>query len=108
MHSLFSRVDNSVVALQISKVIQIRTVSSKKLKVTKVDFSRDDLIGPPDAGSNIRPLIIQSRARETPLQKRYRELRLETAEFNHQFWTKHNNHFKQVKNMPFNHLFLFV
>ena len=67
-----------------------------KSKKPQIDFSQDDLIGPPDSVSNIRPLIIQTRSGETPLQKRYRELQLETAEFNHRFWTEHNNQFKQV------------
>ena len=72
------------------------TTKPDKPKKPQIDFSRDDLIGPPDSVSNIRPLIIQTRSGETPLQRRYRELQLETAEFNHRFWTEHNNQFKQV------------
>jgi len=85
-----------------TKVVSLNTDSKAttkpdKPKKSQIDFSQDDLIGPPDSVSNIRPLIIQTRSGETPLQRRYRELQLETAEFNHRFWTEHNNQFKQEK-----------
>ena len=53
-----------------------------------------DLIGPPRSISNLRPWKFAVPAEETELQRRLRELRQETQNFNQEWWTKHNTEFK--------------
>ncbi|XP_023012321.1 cytochrome c oxidase assembly factor 8 [Leptinotarsa decemlineata] len=54
-----------------------------------------DLIGPADPISNLRPIIRKHLANETILQRRLRNLQNETQEWNHLFWTEHNERFKK-------------
>ncbi|EZA60403.1 hypothetical protein DMN91_010479 [Ooceraea biroi] len=56
-----------------------------------------DTIGPPDPVSNLRPIVFARPAKETYLQKRYRELRDETQQWNHAFWSKHNTSFVEER-----------
>ena len=54
-----------------------------------------DLIGPPRAVSNLRPVkFAVPFDGETELQKKLRSLRQETQQFNQEWWTKHNTEFK--------------
>merc|ERR1712061_590366 len=55
-----------------------------------------DLIGPPRSISNLRPWKFAVPAEETELQRRLRELRQETQNFNQEWWTKHNTESKMV------------
>ncbi|CAH0556022.1 unnamed protein product [Brassicogethes aeneus] len=52
-----------------------------------------DLIGPPDAVSNLRPIIRKRLLNETPLQVKLRELQDSTHAWNNEFWAKHNTRF---------------
>ena len=52
-----------------------------------------DLVGPPDTASNLRPIKFKIPENETELQKRLRNLREETQEFNQKFWSQHNSEF---------------
>ncbi|XP_024945675.1 APOPT family protein CG14806, mitochondrial isoform X3 [Cephus cinctus] len=56
-----------------------------------------DLIGPPDSISNLRPIIFAKSDRETELEKKYRETREATQEWNQRFWTKHNTNFSHER-----------
>ncbi|CAG9765604.1 unnamed protein product [Ceutorhynchus assimilis] len=52
-----------------------------------------DLIGPPDALSNLRPIIREIIKNETVLQRKYREAADATQKWNQEFWQKHNKNF---------------
>jgi len=52
-----------------------------------------DVIGPPDPVSNLRPIVFAGSTKETYLEKRYKELRRETQQWNQIFWSKHNTSF---------------
>lgn len=64
------------------------------------------MIGPPDPISNLRPIIFANPPKETYLEKRYRELREETQQWNQIFWSKHNTSFIKVilLNWSFNNI----
>merc|ERR1712227_1002435 len=53
-----------------------------------------DLIGPPRAVTNLRPVKFAISQNESTLEKRLRGLRQETQKFNQDWWTKHNTDFK--------------
>jgi len=55
-----------------------------------------DLIGPAHPISNIRKICLHVPSNETKLHKRYRLLRQDTLNWNHNFWLNHNTEF--VKN----------
>ncbi|XP_018406381.1 PREDICTED: APOPT family protein CG14806, mitochondrial isoform X2 [Cyphomyrmex costatus] len=57
-----------------------------------------DVIGPPDPISNLRPVVFASSIKETHLEKRYREFRKETQQWNQIFWSKHNTNFIEERN----------
>lgn len=56
-----------------------------------------DLIGPADSISNIRKVRLYEPPNETKLHKRYRLLRQETLEWQHNFWLKHNTDFTKER-----------
>ncbi|XP_044731793.1 COA8 family protein CG14806, mitochondrial isoform X2 [Chrysoperla carnea] len=66
---------------------------SIELKIKTLEKSGKDIIGPPDPVSNLRPIIRHETPNETLLEARLRQKQNETQEWNHQFWTKHNNKF---------------
>ncbi|RVE66344.1 hypothetical protein OJAV_G00106260 [Oryzias javanicus] len=56
-----------------------------------------DWIGPPNPLSNLRPIIYRIPEEESELEKRLRNLRQETEDWNHKFWTKQNLNFSKEK-----------
>lgn len=59
--------------------------------------SRYDWIGPPDRYSNLRPVKYFVPADESPLERKLRELRQETQDWNQKFWTHQNLTFLKEK-----------
>ncbi|EFN79630.1 Uncharacterized protein C14orf153 [Harpegnathos saltator] len=55
------------------------------------------MIGPPDPVSNLRPIVFVHPANETYLEKKYRELKEDTQQWNQEFWFKHNTNFIQER-----------
>ncbi|KAM3961842.1 cytochrome c oxidase assembly factor 8 [Aphomia sociella] len=55
------------------------------------------MIGPPDPVSNLRKVVFKQQQNETALEKRYREMRVEVQDWNHNFWTLHNSRFFQER-----------
>lgn len=67
-----------------------------------------DYIGPPDPVSNLRPIAFYKPKNESGLEKKYRETREETQDWNQNFWTKHNNSFAQVCGIKNERTFIFI
>ena len=68
------------------------------LKLTLQQLRKEDPnatteVGPPDPVSNLRPIRIKQKEGETETEKRLRELRMDTAQFNQEFWSSHNQKF---------------
>jgi len=61
------------------------------------DDHNKELIGPPHPLSNIRPFVIPQPENESKLHRKYRLLKHQTAEFNHQFWAQHNKQFNEER-----------
>uniref|UniRef100_A0AAX7T0N3 Cytochrome c oxidase assembly factor 8 n=1 Tax=Astatotilapia calliptera TaxID=8154 RepID=A0AAX7T0N3_ASTCA len=59
--------------------------------------STHDWVGPPNSLSNIRPIIYHIPENETELEKRLRNLRQDTEDWNHNFWAKQNITFSKEK-----------
>ncbi|XP_015976906.2 cytochrome c oxidase assembly factor 8 isoform X3 [Rousettus aegyptiacus] len=59
--------------------------------------SHHDWIGPPDKHSNLRPIHFYIPEDESPLERKLRELRQETQEWNQQFWANQNVTFLKEK-----------
>lgn len=59
--------------------------------------SKCDYIGPPDSLSNLRPIKFYIAPDETPLERQYRESRVEMQEWNQQFWADNNTKYKKMK-----------
>ncbi|KAM9354753.1 cytochrome c oxidase assembly factor 8 [Pholidichthys leucotaenia] len=59
--------------------------------------STHDWVGPPNPLSNLRPIIYHIPENETELEKRLRNLRQETEDWNHNFWTNQNINFTKEK-----------
>ncbi|PIA15105.1 hypothetical protein COEREDRAFT_30653, partial [Coemansia reversa NRRL 1564] len=55
------------------------------------------LLGPPHAISNIRPVKFYIPPDETLTEKRYREMREEAVQQDHEFWLDNNTRFEQGK-----------
>ncbi|XP_043930452.1 cytochrome c oxidase assembly factor 8 isoform X2 [Protopterus annectens] len=56
-----------------------------------------DWIGPPDKFSNLRQIKFHVPKNETPLEHQLRTLRMETQEWNQQFWVNQNLTFNKKK-----------
>ncbi|XP_047593178.1 cytochrome c oxidase assembly factor 8 isoform X1 [Lutra lutra] len=56
-----------------------------------------DWIGPPDKHSNLRPVHFYVPENESPLERKLRQLRQETQEWNQQFWANQNLTFRKEK-----------
>uniref|UniRef100_I3K3F7 Cytochrome c oxidase assembly factor 8 n=1 Tax=Oreochromis niloticus TaxID=8128 RepID=I3K3F7_ORENI len=67
------------------------------LSVLKSAGSTHDWVGPPNPLSNLRPIIYHIPDNETELEKRLRNLRQETEDWNHNFWAKQNITFSKEK-----------
>ncbi|XP_056401392.1 cytochrome c oxidase assembly factor 8 isoform X1 [Hyla sarda] len=59
--------------------------------------SKYDWVGPPDRYSNIRPIRFFVPADESPLERKLRELRQETQDWNQKFWANQNLTFIKEK-----------
>uniref|UniRef100_A0A3Q0T0Z0 Cytochrome c oxidase assembly factor 8 n=1 Tax=Amphilophus citrinellus TaxID=61819 RepID=A0A3Q0T0Z0_AMPCI len=59
--------------------------------------STHDWVGPPNPLSNLRPIVYHIPENETELEKRLRNLRQETEDWNHNFWAKQNITFSKEK-----------
>ena len=55
-----------------------------------------DWIGPADGKSNLRPVKFFIPEDEVPAEKEYRQKRLETEQWNQEFWEAHNYNFFKV------------
>ncbi|XP_071762242.2 cytochrome c oxidase assembly factor 8 [Centroberyx gerrardi] len=71
--------------------------SPKRSNFRPAADSTHDWIGPPNRLSNLRPIIYHIPENETELQKRLRNLRQETEDWNHEFWTEQNITFNKEK-----------
>lgn len=56
-----------------------------------------DWIGPPNALSNLRPIVYRVPEQESQLETRLRRLRQETEDWNQDFWTTQNTTFTKNK-----------
>ncbi|XP_069807285.1 cytochrome c oxidase assembly factor 8 isoform X2 [Dendropsophus ebraccatus] len=59
--------------------------------------SKNDWVGPPDRYSNLRPIRFFVPADESPLERRLRQLRQETQDWNQKFWANQNVTFIKEK-----------
>ncbi|XP_028995806.1 cytochrome c oxidase assembly factor 8 [Betta splendens] len=59
--------------------------------------STHDWIGPPSPLSNLRPIVYHIPKNESTLERQLRNLRQETEDWNHDFWTKQNISFSKEK-----------
>ncbi|KAM8921362.1 cytochrome c oxidase assembly factor 8 [Pelodytes ibericus] len=98
-------------ALQLSVLTRVARIALARCAHTKhsqpapakaVSFcppadSRCDWIGPPDRYSNLRPMRYFIPKCETKLERKLRELRLETQDWNHKFWANQNLTFLKEK-----------
>ncbi|XP_041827832.1 cytochrome c oxidase assembly factor 8 [Melanotaenia boesemani] len=71
--------------------------SSKRSTFRPDPSSTHDWIGPPHPLSNLRPIIYHIPENESELERRLRNLRQETEDWNHDFWTKQNASFSKEK-----------
>ncbi|XP_028293118.1 cytochrome c oxidase assembly factor 8 [Gouania willdenowi] len=59
--------------------------------------STHDWIGPPSLLSNLRPIVYRESQDESELEKRLRNLRQDTEDWNHRFWSTQNLTFSRDK-----------
>ncbi|KAM3918577.1 cytochrome c oxidase assembly factor 8 [Leptodactylus fuscus] len=74
-----------------------RAASAKVISFCPPVDSKYDWIGPPDRYSNLRPIKYFVPADESPLEKKLRELRQETQDWNQRFWAVQNVTFIKEK-----------
>lgn len=80
-----------------------RTTAQQQDKTPKTSRQRPepslthDWIGPPHPLSNLRPIVYRVPENESELEKRLRNLRQDTEDWNHEFWTKQNITFSKEK-----------
>jgi len=60
------------------------------------DKATSDWVGPRDPDSNMRLIRFHVPPDETALEKEYRLLRVDTQNWHHEFWSKHNRNFFKV------------
>ncbi|XP_061699249.1 cytochrome c oxidase assembly factor 8 isoform X3 [Syngnathoides biaculeatus] len=72
--------------------------SPKRSKSRPAPSATRDWIGPPDPLSNLRPVVYRAAPRESELEGRLRNLRQDTEDWNHAFWTQQNVTFSEEKN----------
>uniref|UniRef100_A0A8C7YIZ6 Cytochrome c oxidase assembly factor 8 n=1 Tax=Oryzias sinensis TaxID=183150 RepID=A0A8C7YIZ6_9TELE len=71
--------------------------AAKRTPLRPEPSSTHDWIGPPNPLSNLRPIIYRIPEEESELEKRLRNLRQETEDWNHKFWTQQNLNFSEEK-----------
>ncbi|XP_012382936.1 cytochrome c oxidase assembly factor 8 [Dasypus novemcinctus] len=74
-----------------------RGAERREAAPSRVSSSHHDWIGPPDKYSNLRPVQFYIPENESPLERKLRELRQETQEWNQRFWTNQNLTFSKEK-----------
>ncbi|XP_076604315.1 cytochrome c oxidase assembly factor 8 [Chaetodon auriga] len=80
-----------------SKLATQQDKTPKRSLFRPAPSSTHDWIGPPNPLSNLRPIVYRVPESETELEKRLRQLRQETEDWNHEFWTKQNITFSKEK-----------
>lgn len=68
-----------------------------KIQAEPPSSSTNNLIGPPDPVSNIRPVKFQVHPHETSAERTFRQKQAETIQWNQDFWQTHNTKFFQMK-----------
>ncbi|XP_061551841.1 uncharacterized protein LOC133412530 isoform X1 [Phycodurus eques] len=71
--------------------------SPKRSKFRPAPSATHDWIGPPDPLSNLRPVVYRVARHESELERRLRNLRQDTEDWNHRFWTQQNVTFSKEK-----------
>ncbi|XP_061652182.1 cytochrome c oxidase assembly factor 8 isoform X2 [Phyllopteryx taeniolatus] len=71
--------------------------SPKRSKFRPAPSATHDWIGPPDPLSNLRPVVYRVAHHESELERRLRNLRQDTEDWNHRFWTQQNVTFSKEK-----------
>lgn len=75
----------------------------QRSSVRPVPSSTHDWIGPPNPLSNLRPIVYHIPENETELEKRLRNLRQDTEDWNQDFWANQNITFSKVQIFFVNH-----
>ena len=79
--------------------MQLSSASNNEKEVSSPPIR--DVIGPADPTSNIRRIRFAEPQNETKLHRRYRLLRQETLDWQHDFWSSHNTQFLKVNMKDF-------
>ncbi|XP_073426206.1 cytochrome c oxidase assembly factor 8 [Dendrobates tinctorius] len=74
-----------------------RAITAKAISFCPPVDSKYDWIGPPDRYSNLRPIKYFVPADESPLERKLRDLRQETENWNQRFWANQNLTFLKEK-----------
>lgn len=74
-----------------------RQTQPKRSAVRPAPTTTHDWIGPPHPLSNLRPVVYRVPQDESELERQLRQLRQETEDWNHDFWTKQNISFSKEK-----------
>ncbi|KAG0716101.1 Apoptogenic protein 1, mitochondrial [Chionoecetes opilio] len=78
-----------------------RRKAKKHTTTATPEEQKCDYVGPPDSLSSLRHTRFYAPPDETSLERRYREARSDTQEWNQAFWASHNAKFKTVGVMCF-------
>ncbi|XP_047527763.1 COA8 family protein CG14806, mitochondrial [Vanessa atalanta] len=92
---------NKAYRLQLKSVVRqtSTTPDAKSIQSPNPSKISSDMIGPPDPVSNLRKIIFKKPDNETYLEERYRKLRMEVQEWNHNFWAQHNSRFFEERDL---------
>ncbi|KAM4625008.1 cytochrome c oxidase assembly factor 8 [Polymixia lowei] len=93
LHSLSANVSRHCSSEQATQ----QEKSPKRSNFRPAPDSTHDWIGPPNRLSNLRPIIYHIPENETELERRLRNLRQETEDWNQEFWAKQNVTFNEEK-----------
>ncbi|KAG0725367.1 Apoptogenic protein 1, mitochondrial [Chionoecetes opilio] len=74
-----------------------RRKAKKHTTTATPEEQKCDYVGPPDSLSSLRHTRFYAPPDETSLERRYREARSDTQEWNQAFWASHNAKFKTQK-----------
>ncbi|XP_051942122.1 cytochrome c oxidase assembly factor 8 [Hippocampus zosterae] len=69
----------------------------KRSKFPPAPSATHDWIGPPNPLSNMRPIVYRVPPNESELERRLRNMRQDTEDWNHQFWSQQNLTFGKEK-----------
>ncbi|XP_014242021.1 apoptogenic protein 1, mitochondrial [Cimex lectularius] len=76
-----------------TKALAVRRVSSTQREKEGLMMMNQDLVGPPNPISNIRPITFHVPKNETTVEKELRLRRQKVQAWHEDFWTKHNTAF---------------